>query len=150
MRILMFAVLLAAGPALFAQDAPAPAPAPQAAAPQAPPAREKGENAPRPIPAKIIAGTVASVDLGKKSITLIRTDEEGKGETLVFWYDAKARFYQRNKPMTLEDLVPGIAVKVHYSENRDGSFQVKRVMIEAPKAAPVQADAPAQSGGTGN
>jgi hypothetical protein len=145
MRILMFAILLAAGSALFAQDAPAPAPAPPAAAPQTPPAREKGENAPRPIPAKIIAGTIVSVNPDQKSITLTRTDEEGKGETVVFGYDLKSRFYQRNKPMTLEDLVPGTPVKVHYSENRDGSFQVKRVMIEAPKA-----DAPAQPGGTGN
>jgi hypothetical protein len=112
---------------------------------QVPAEPAKEENAPRQIPAKIIPGKVAAVDTEKRTLTLTRTDDGGKGETVAFNYDTRMRVYQRNKPMTVQDLVPGTVVKVHYAENRDGSFQVRRVMIDPPKA-----DAPAQPGGTGD
>jgi len=136
MKLFLLCILTAVCPLVFAQ---------QAAAPAAPKGQAKEENAPRQIPAKIIAGTVIAVDAEKHSLSVTRTDDGGAGAKAVFTYNTRMRIYQRNKPMTLQDLVPGTGVKVHYSENRDGSLLIRRVMIDPPKA-----DAPTQPGGTGN
>lgn len=150
MRSFLLTVLLAVCVPLPAQEPAVPAPPPQAPAPaaeaaQVPAEPAKEENAPRQIPAKIIAGKVVAVDTDKHTLSVTRTDDAGNGETVAFNYDARMRIYQRNKAMTVKDLVPGTGVKVHCAENRDGSLQVRRVMIDPPKA-----DAPAQSGGTGD
>jgi hypothetical protein len=143
MRLFLSTILLAVCVPLLAQE-PAAAP-PQAPDAQAAPDPAKEENAPRQIPAKIVAGTVSGVDAEKHTLAVVRTDDDGKGATVVFNYDTRMRIYQRNKAMTVKDLVPGTGVKVHYAENRDGSFQVRRVMIDPPKT-----DAPTQPGGTGD
>ena len=141
MKLTMLSILMAVCSSMLAQEPAAPA-APPAPAPEA---QAKEENAPRKIPARIAAGTIIALDAEKHSVSIARTDDGGKGETAEFYFDARMRIYRRNQSMTLKDLVPGTGVKVHYVENRDGTMQIRRVMIDPPKP-----DAPTQSGGTGN